>query len=82
VKTIDLIVVYYNVLLSYNNTLESLTQYDSVDENQSKIQSIKSTYTDATDDTISEDQRASTNLNELNSWSNYNYQDSKQVIFT
>jgi hypothetical protein len=82
VKTIDLIVVYYNVLLSYNNTLESLTQYDSVDENRSKIQSIKSTYTDATDDTISEDQRASTNLNELNSWSNYNYQDSKQVIFT
>lgn len=79
---IDLIVLNYNVLLSYNNTLESLTQYDSVKENQSKIQSIKSTYIDATDDTISEDQRASTNLNELNSWSNYNYQDSKQVIFT
>lgn len=37
------------------------------------------TYVDATDSTIPENQRASKNLNTLNSWSNYNYKDSNQV---
>lgn len=82
VATIELIVSYYNFLLDLDITYDSLTKYDSVQENQDKIDNIRETYTSATDDTISEDQRASTNLNELNSWSNYNYEDSNQVIFT
>lgn len=83
IKATNQLLDEYNEMSTYNYNITHLTHIVSLEVNRDKLESDSSTFVGVASDVgVPKASKPENVLEDLNSWSNFDYPDSNQVMFT